>query len=123
YQKVALRKAQLYRLFIAQIACQALGILWVALVMLKGRQVSKIVLLSITSGIIAITSGEIGRRRTNSMLLMLYISTSSFATVLSVICGSLGRLLGEFSRDSNQNQDKDSLLVLFNALETWRIFI
>ncbi|XP_059073060.1 uncharacterized protein LOC131076215 isoform X2 [Cryptomeria japonica] len=92
YQKVALRKAQLYRLYTAQVACQALALLWVALVMLKGREVSKIVFISITSGIIAIICGEIGRRRTSSMLLKLYIFASSFATALSVSCGSSGHL-------------------------------
>lgn len=118
YQKVALRKAQLYRLILCQVAFQAWGILWVALAILKGKEVNKIALLSITAGIIAIISGKSGHRRSSSKLLNVYITFSTFSTVLSVALGYSGHFFGEFIKDSNQNQDEDSLMNLFDFLET-----
>jgi len=43
-----------------QAACQVLGILWVALVILKGRKVDRIAMLSTAIGIFALFAGETG---------------------------------------------------------------
>ena len=43
-----------------QAACQVLGILWVALVILKGREVDRIAMLSTAIGIFALFAGETG---------------------------------------------------------------
>jgi len=121
YQKVAQRKAQLYRLFLSQAACQVLGILWAALVILNGRELNKIAMLSTAIGIIALSAGETGRRWSKHKLLNFYMLTSSIATALSLIHCDLGHLSGEFISDSNQDKDRDSLLVLFEVLETCRV--
>lgn len=121
YRKVAQRRAQLYRSFLCQAACQVLGILWVALVILKGREVNRIAILSTAIGIIALSAGETGRRWSNPKFLNLYMLTSSIATTLSLIHCDLGHLSGEFISSSNQDQDTDSLLVLFDGLETCRV--
>jgi len=84
YRKVAQRRAQLYRSFLCQAACQVWGILWVALVILKGREVDRIAMLSTAIGIFALFAGETGRRWSNPKLLNLYMLTSSIATTLSL---------------------------------------
>ena len=43
-----------------QAACQVLGILWVALVILKGREVDRITMLSTAIGTFVLFAGETG---------------------------------------------------------------
>jgi len=121
YQKVAKRRGQLYRAFLCQVACQVLGILWVALAILKGREVNRIAMLSSAIGIIALSAGETGRRWSNPKLLNLYMLASSIATTLSLIHCDLGHFSAQFFSNSNQDQDTDTLLVSFGVLEGCRV--
>lgn len=121
YRKVAQRRSQLYRALLCQAACQVLGILWVTLVILKGREVNRIAMLSSAIGIIALSAGETGRRWSDPKLLNLYMLASSIATTLSLIYCDLGHFSDQFFSYSNQDQDTDTLLVLFDVLEGCRV--
>ncbi|XP_072960302.1 uncharacterized protein [Typha angustifolia] len=86
YTKVAKGKSRLGTLLVAQTINQVIGFLWVFLSTQQIEEINKPEILSISIGLISLVIGELGRRRSQVILLRLYIILSSVAIASTVAC-------------------------------------
>eukprot|EP00252_Welwitschia_mirabilis_P021227 TRINITY_DN5372_c0_g1_i1.p1 TRINITY_DN5372_c0_g1~~TRINITY_DN5372_c0_g1_i1.p1 ORF type:complete len:177 (+),score=20.94 TRINITY_DN5372_c0_g1_i1:282-812(+) len=112
FRKAAQRRAQLYWLFIAQAACQVTGVVWAVYLILKGQRVNTTTLISIGVAIVTLFCGEIGRNRSSTFLLRLYMLASSITTAVLLLFSNIVNQSDESIAISNQYKGDPLLMYL-----------
>ncbi|XP_010259040.1 PREDICTED: uncharacterized protein LOC104598597 [Nelumbo nucifera] len=84
YKKVAEGKSRLYTFIVIQAAIQVIGLLFLLLSSFNSKGPNQLAVSSVIIGFLSLLVGELGRRRSQTSLLRLYMFALSVATLISV---------------------------------------